>query len=423
MNTLKLSIIAFIFFSISLDNYAQYTDTLTLIDEMTEVHSAYDIKVSESGTVYLADGPAGVYIYSFNGTQFSKTGSINESDFLDILNIEIFGDTLIYVLDGDRGIKLFKFDGISYNQFAKLDTNQLTRSIAFGNDGTLFLANANEGLRAYKCDDSKFINAGHIYEDAYAWDVAVINDITILLACGTDGLYIYNYNGTSFTQRAHVDDGGSALSIAIDSNGTIFLANGYDGLRAYSYDNGQLTNIAHINNGGYAWEADLTSDGTIFLANNDDGLRAYSFNDSSFVNTASADIPVADVAVGFGNIIFAAKKSIGIYAYSYSGFTTNTQNISVLNYDLVTLSQNYPNPFDNTTRIEYEIKFEAYITIKIYSIQGQEIVSFVNTHLNPGRYYVQFNGNDFPSGIYYYKIISGKSLNSIEKTKKMVLLK
>ena len=83
------------------------------------------------------------------------------------------------------------------------------------------------------------------------------------------------------------------------------------------------------------------------------------------------------------------------------------------------LEQNYPNPFNPSTTIKFGIPEKNNVVVKIYNSLGVEIATLVNEVREAGSYEIQFNANNFSSGIYYYKIIAG---NFVE-TKKMILLK
>jgi len=93
------------------------------------------------------------------------------------------------------------------------------------------------------------------------------------------------------------------------------------------------------------------------------------------------------------------------------------------------LEQNYPNPFNPTTSIQYAISSRQFVTLKVYDILGNEVVTLVNEEKQPGSYEVEFsakggsasggNAYSLPSGIYFYQLQSG---NFVE-TKKMVLIK
>ena len=84
------------------------------------------------------------------------------------------------------------------------------------------------------------------------------------------------------------------------------------------------------------------------------------------------------------------------------------------------LMQNYPNPFNPVTTISYTLKTNAEVKFSVYNILGKEIKSLVNRQQNAGKYKVIFNGNNLPSGIYFYKLETSAGYS---KTEKMVLVK
>ena len=83
------------------------------------------------------------------------------------------------------------------------------------------------------------------------------------------------------------------------------------------------------------------------------------------------------------------------------------------------LFQNFPNPFNPSTTIEFEIAEKNFTTLIIYDSNGQIVKNIVSNELAAGRYNYKFNGIGLSSGVYYIKLISG-NFNAI---KKMVLLK
>ena len=83
------------------------------------------------------------------------------------------------------------------------------------------------------------------------------------------------------------------------------------------------------------------------------------------------------------------------------------------------LFQNYPNPFNPTTKIKFNITKFSRVSLNIYDILGNEIEKLVNGNLNPGIYHLIWNGKNFASGIYYYKL----KIENSEKVRKMTLLK
>ncbi len=90
---------------------------------------------------------------------------------------------------------------------------------------------------------------------------------------------------------------------------------------------------------------------------------------------------------------------------------------SVMDYNL---SQNYPNPFNPTTNIKFSIPRSQRVSLKIFDILGNEVELLINDEMfTAGAYEVEFNGNKFSSGIYYYSLTA----ENFTDTKKMIFLK
>jgi hypothetical protein len=119
----------------------------------------------------------------------------------------------------------------------------------------------------------------------------------------------------------------------------------------------------------------------------------------------------------------------GVWRYSLAKMNTPVLSSTIEIPLTFSLYQNYPNPFNPVTKIRFDIpndlsfqrKLESSstVTLKIYDIIGREIQTLVNENLNPGTYEVTFDGSNFASGIYFYKLIAG----DFAQTKSMILLK
>ncbi len=88
------------------------------------------------------------------------------------------------------------------------------------------------------------------------------------------------------------------------------------------------------------------------------------------------------------------------------------------------LYQNYPNPFNPVTKIKFDVpavgvQYTEPLRLVIYNVLGREIALLVNQQLAPGTYEVDWDGTNYPSGIYFYKLTAG----DYTETKKMVLMK
>ncbi len=88
------------------------------------------------------------------------------------------------------------------------------------------------------------------------------------------------------------------------------------------------------------------------------------------------------------------------------------------------LKQNFPNPFNPSTTIEYDLPSNSNVKLTIYNALGKEILVAVNGYKPAGKYYYRFNAANLPSGIYIYKLSTHNNLgNEFHQAQKMLLIK
>jgi len=89
---------------------------------------------------------------------------------------------------------------------------------------------------------------------------------------------------------------------------------------------------------------------------------------------------------------------------------------SNLNFNL---ENNFPNPFNPETNISFSLDKRSFVTLKVYDSLGREIKELVNDYKEKGNYSIRFDGSNLSSGLYLYKLTSGKNT----AIKKMILIK
>ncbi len=140
-----------------------------------------------------------------------------------------------------------------------------------------------------------------------------------------------------------------------------------------------------------------------------------------------------------------AIKSLSTYCYGIFDFTPALMKLTVYNssdavIDTISwtksvslvepatvipakfaLLQNFPNPFNPSTMISYELPETGFVTVKVFDLLGHEVASLVNEEKHAGTHQVEFNSNTLKigSGVYFYRLNSG----SYSKTCKMTILK
>lgn len=95
------------------------------------------------------------------------------------------------------------------------------------------------------------------------------------------------------------------------------------------------------------------------------------------------------------------------------------ENLIDINPSSFKLYNNYPNPFNPSTKIRYAIPQTSFAVLKVYSITGQEVATLINEVKTPGVYEVNFDASKLSSGVYIYRLQAGSFID----VKEMVLLK
>jgi hypothetical protein len=97
------------------------------------------------------------------------------------------------------------------------------------------------------------------------------------------------------------------------------------------------------------------------------------------------------------------------------------------------LRQNFPNPFNPTTKIQFDIPQACTVTLKVFTLLGKEVVMLVSEELGAGTYKVEWDATGVASGVYLYRMFAGSfrgtedhsagSGQAYVETKKLVLIK
>ncbi|MBV6479984.1 MAG: Ycf48-like protein [Ignavibacteria bacterium] len=158
----------------------------------------------------------------------------------------------------------------------------------------------------------------------------------------------------------------------------------------------------------------------MIFAGTDLGIYKSTDEGSTWVsfNSGLPNIEINDLKYKEGpKVLLAATYGRGCYKFDVSGLVSiNEENSHITDYKLY---QNFPNPFNPSTTIKFEIPEKGFVTLKIYDLLGNEIESAFGRLLTAGSYEFNFYAERYSSGIYFYKLITDKSVYS----KSMLLIK
>jgi hypothetical protein len=408
------------------------------------------IKTDTNGNIQWAKTYGGIdYDYATFVRQTSNGGYIVSGSTLSFGAGE--GDVLVLKLDSNGNIQWAKTYGgpdvdwpSSVQQTSDGGFIVAGETISFGAGGRDFLL--------IKIDASGVIQWVKTFGgtgDDRAWSIQQISDGGFIVAGGTQS---FGAGGLDF------------LFIKIDSNGIIQWAKTYGGI-GHDF----ATSVQQTSDGGFIIGGNILliktyADGNIQWAKTYGGVgSAWSFqqaNDGGFIivgNTYSFGAGDQDILfiktdkngnLGSCSIVGSPTPTVTspsptvttpspstfspTISVANASITVTSPTISVSDVCPLTstpsessvplqfkLLQNYPNPFNSTTTIPFLLPQRTNVTLKVYDVFGREIATLINKEFDAGEHSIQFNANDLPTGVYFYRLQAG---NFIEQ-KKMILIK
>ncbi|HMQ80958.1 MAG TPA: SBBP repeat-containing protein [Ignavibacteria bacterium] len=357
--------------------------------------------------------------YAPDGTQMwlvyhDGTGTTPEQDsgrdmVLDAQgNIYIFGHSTRLVTWYD--LFLIKYNPSGAVQFTRDYAGPINNTTEYGvaltldNSGNIYcIGELSDGsLAVLKYNSSGVQQWAYIYTSGF---FNKAKDITTdaagnVLFCGSAGSTGFtaklNSSGTLMWNRIITGTGGNEIanSLIIDNMGDIYVTGK---VAAGSYFDFVTEKINPA--GTVQWRATHGGSGNL----------------NDFGNAVSRDAS--------GNIIVSGGSNVGgfnnfctiKYAPGTIGIEPSGNNIP----ESFTLHQNFPNPFNPVTNINFDLPLSSYVKLSVFDITGREIETLVNENLKSGTYKADWNASNLPSGVYFYKL----EAEGFTETKKMMLVK
>jgi photosystem II stability/assembly factor-like uncharacterized protein len=163
--------------------------------------------------------------------------------------------------------------------------------------------------------------------------------------------------------------------------------------------------VLHTTDGGNSWtQQSFDFNGAIFNINFLDANNGWFSGEQCVQNCNGLD---------------SLKVWAGVISHTTNGGATGVETSNNSSPSGYSLSHNYPNPFNPSTVITYQVASFGKVSLKVFDLLGREVATLVNEVKSAGSYTATFNAANMPSGVYFYRLQSG----SFIVTKKLVLLK
>ncbi len=295
------------------------------------------------------------------------------------------------------------------------------KSIAINSAKDLFVVIHNNGVFK-STDNGATWTDTQIPTSPYRYAIVVTNSGNII-ASAEKSIFKSTDNGATWVEFSNGLDNSTLIKdLKVTPSGSIILASRRHDAIYISKDEGENWTEVYtagedeeypkltVTNGGVIYAGSSTGHG--ILRSNDNG--------NSWVQVPTGDMnnSVTELYSGNDNSVYAGVKGSGIYRKFDDEVTAvESQNIQLpLEFSL---SQNYPNPFNPTTTIKYQVPVNSFVKLVIYNAIGQVVKTLVNSNKTAGKYSINFDATNLPTGVYIYRL----QANDFVLNRKMVLMK
>jgi ligand-binding sensor domain-containing protein len=214
---------------------------------------------------------------------------------------------------------------------------------------------------------------------------------------------------------------GFVTNLFLDSNDKIW-AGSQVGL--FSYENEEW--ISHNSQLGEIDITKITEDeyGRFWIGTYGEGVIMWDGDETETITVENSCL-VSNLITAIGcdkmGTLWVSSNNGGLYSCEYS--STGIEDTQVVSYPQID-HNNYPNPFNPETTIQFSLPEAGYVDIDIFNVKGQKVKSLLQSQLSDGKHSIAWNGTDkngnsVSSGTYFYRIM----FNNQAYSRKMMLLK
>ena len=306
-----------------------------------------------------------------------------------------------------------------FTDLADINSSFVPNSIhqMYGTGKVLYVAHYTQGLRVLDISDPENLNELGYYDKFPAINVTPYDTYFFRNNNWYNGIYgVYpDQSRPGIVYASSIDNGFYIFDVLEISSPTGFSLTGLVG------ENPTLTWDASSAAGldGYKIYQKIDNSSYSLLATLDKNTT--SFTDNGVIIGTGKFTPTTCYYITAFNIIGresdpSIPKCTGYWGLNKSTEPTDTDEDNPKEFSLF---QAYPNPFNPTTQISYELSEDSFVNLVVYNSLGQKVKTLVDYNQTIGYYTVEFNGENLPSGLYIYKIEAG----TFYGIKKIILMK
>ncbi|MBN1302716.1 MAG: T9SS type A sorting domain-containing protein [Melioribacteraceae bacterium] len=307
-------------------------------------------------------------------------------------NIIEFEDEIIFGVCTDKMVRLYRYDLLlnPKNEIQFFHNNRVDRLKLLSDERDIFWVEYDYNHRKYDKNLELISDAGYIYYNTFL-------------------------GGDKFLQHFTTYPDSVSLWVLNSDNDTLAnstIGKGFEEIKVLPVNDRDIA-VFYV------------SDNSIYVTVYDHELNITKSRKLLY-NAAVGPIKNLRVASNSGSalIIFSDRETdesdYDIFVISLDiDLITGINEKSQQDLPVYNLADPFPNPFNPSAKIEFELAEDGFASLKVYNIIGEQVADLINGDFSSGNYSIVFNAGSLPAGVYIYTLVSG----NYSASKKMVLLK
>ena len=347
--------------------------SFTVINDGMNAAFIWSLVQTANGNLFAAT-ERGVFISTNNGASWSSTALPQ----YDVRALSVSGNFIYAGLWG-QGVYRTSDNGATWTDASNGMVIKAVQALLSDNSGNIYAGTFGGGI--YKTTDGGSNWTSTAMNYPHVWSLGKTSNGVIVAGTYGNGLYLSGDGGNSWQPQTSGLNATHIYSVSVDNNDNVFVS---------SWNNGVY--FARI----------ISSDAPTVTWNNI-GLTGVKVSSISYNNTTGK--------------LFAATTDGGLLRNDSPTSAKETASNEIP--ERFNLANNYPNPFNPSTVIEFSLPVTGEVELVIYNMLGEIVSRPISGQLQAGTHTVRFDAGNLSSGIYLYRLTSGNNV----VTKKMILQK
>ena len=393
---------------------------------------------SHDHKLYALNGENGSFLWSYTtGNSVQSSPCLDDIDGDGELEI-VFGsfDSLIYALNGTDGSLLWSYSTgstvASSPAIGDVNGDGYLEVVVGSHDNNVYALSGKDGSIVWSYTTGTYVGSSpclaDIDDDGILEVLIGSDDFKIYALNGEHGDMLWTYATTywvlSSPSVGDLDADGKLEVVVGSCDGDVYALNGEDGSFLWSYSTGNWVTsspcLGDIDGDGRLEVVIGSYDTNVYALNGEDGSILWSYS-GHWIESS----PCLGDIDGDGELeVVVGSSDYNIYALNGDPYGIKEKAVDIIENNIFSLSQNYPNPVATNTMIHYSLPKECDVAITLYDVCGREVASLVNEKQEAGCYQISLDSRSvaetpLSNGVYFYRLQTG----NVIKTRKLLVIR